>query len=67
MMTTQIETLSKRPTHTAYIVKAKDGTDKSDWIKVGAAWEHSDQAGMNLSLTILGQNVSVIIRRNKSK
>jgi len=66
-MTTQTETLSNRPIHTAYILKAKDGTDKCDWIKVGAAWEHGDRDGMNLSLTVLGHDVAVILRRNKEK
>ncbi|WP_375444369.1 hypothetical protein [uncultured Fibrella sp.] len=66
-MTTQTETNSKVPTHTVYVVKLKDGADKPDWIKVGAAWEHGDKDGLNLSLTILGQDVPVTIRKNKPK
>lgn len=67
MMTTQTEHQSKQPTHTAYIVKAKDGSDKSDWIKVGAAWEHADNSGFNLILTILGHDIMVTVRKNKPK
>ncbi len=66
-MTTQKETTSKAPTHTVYVVKLKDGADEPDWIKVGAAWEHGDKDGLNLSLTILGQAVPVTSRRNKPK
>lgn len=66
-MTTPTETITKSPTHTVYYLKAKDDTDKPDWIKVGAAWEHGDKDGLNLSLTILGQQVAVTIRKNKLK
>lgn len=67
MMTTLTETNSKAPTHTGYFLKPKAGSEEVDWIKVGAAWEHGDKDGLNLSLKILGQDVSVIIRRNKPK
>ncbi|RCR68336.1 hypothetical protein [Larkinella punicea] len=67
MMTIQTETTSKKPTHSVYILKPKADSDQSDWIKVGSAWEHGDKAGLNLSLTILGQNVPVIVRKNKPK
>ena len=67
MFTIQPETNPKAPTHTVYHLKAKDGADKPDWIKVGAAWEYGDKDGLNLSLNILGQNVPVVVRKNKSK
>jgi hypothetical protein len=67
MMTTQTETNSKTPTHTVYMLKPKADSEQSDWIKVGAAWEHGDKDGLNLSLNILGQKVPVIVRRNKPK
>ena len=66
-MTTPTETNPKAPTHTVYYLKAKDGTDKPDWIKVGVAWEHGDKDGLNLSLNILGQEVPFTIRKNKPK
>lgn len=67
MMTTQNETSSKTPTHTVYFLQPKADSEQSDWIKVGAAWEHGDKDGLNLSLNILGQKVAVVVRKNKSK
>lgn len=72
-MTTQPETNSKAPTHTIYVVEAKEGSNKSDWHKVGVAWEHSDQDGLNLSINTLGaaylqtrgQEATLKVRRNK--
>lgn len=67
MMTIQNETSSKTPTHTVYILKPKPDSEQSDWIKVGAAWEHGDKDGLNLALNILGQTIPVTIRKNKPK
>jgi hypothetical protein len=67
MMTNQNETTSKRPTHTAYFLKAKEASEKPDWIKAGVAWEHTDQQGLNLVLTIFGQDVNLVIRPSKAK
>lgn len=61
------ETKPNQPTHLAYYVKGKADGEMQDWIKVGAAWEHGDKDGMNLSLRILGQDVAVTIRRKKPK
>lgn len=71
-MTTQTET-NKAPTHTIYVVEAKEGNAKSDWHKVGVAWEHSDKEGMSLSINLLGaaylqtkgQEATLTVRRNK--
>lgn len=67
MMTAENQTTAKYPTHTVYYLKAKEGSEKSDWIKVGAAWENSDQKGLNLSLTVLGQPISLVVRKNKPR
>ena len=67
MMTTQTETTSKKPTHSVYILKPKADSEQSDWIRVGSGWDHGDKDGINLALNILGQNIPVIIRRNKPK
>lgn len=69
------ETNPKAPTHTIYVVETKEGSNKSEWLKVGAAWEHSNQDGLNLSINALGiaylytkgQEANLIIRRNKSQ
>lgn len=67
MMTTENQTTKKSPTHTAYYLKAKEGSEKQDWIITGVAWEHGDKDGFNLSLTVLGQPVSLVVRKNKPK
>ncbi|GAB4002104.1 hypothetical protein GCM10028807_59990 [Spirosoma daeguense] len=67
MMTTSTETNTKAPTHTAYVVKPNNSHEKSDWYKVGAAWEHGDSSGFNLILNILGQDIMVTVRKNKPK
>lgn len=74
MMTTQTETNTKMPTHTIYVVEAKEGNTKSEWHKVGAAWEHSDGEGFSLSINTMGitylqakgADTSLTVRRNKS-
>ena len=74
MMTTQTETTTKAPTHTIYVVEAKEGAAKSDWYKVGVAWAHGDGEGMNLSINTLGcaylqtrgQEATLTVRRNKA-
>ncbi|QMW01694.1 hypothetical protein [Spirosoma foliorum] len=75
MMTTHTETTSKLPTHTIYVVETKEGNAKSDWLTVGAAWEHTDGGGLNLSINTLGisylkdkgQDATLVVRRNKSQ
>lgn len=67
MMTAENQTTAKFPTHTVYYLKDKEGSDKPQWIKTGAAWEHGDKDGLNLSVTVLGQSISIVARRNKSK
>ncbi|WP_273214802.1 hypothetical protein [Runella zeae] len=66
-MTTDTTSHPKYPSHTAYFLKDKEGQEKPDWLKTGVAWEHADQEGLNLSLTVLGQQISLVIRKNKPK
>ena len=66
-MTTENQTEKKYPTHTVYFLTDKKGTDSKDWTKAGAAWIHTDNDGMNLSLEILGQKIPMVIRKNKPK
>lgn len=71
-MTTQTET-TKTPTHTIYVVEAKEGAAKSKWLEVGVAWENNDKEGLNLAINTLGiaylkdkgQDANLVIRRNK--
>jgi hypothetical protein len=66
-MTNETSTNPKYPTHTVYFLKDKEGSEKSEWIKAGVAWEHGDKDGLNLSLTVLGQQIQVVVRKNKPK
>lgn len=67
MMTIQPETKTKAPTHSVYFLKPREDSDQPVWIKVGVAWEHGDKDGLNLSLTNLGQEVILTLRKNKPK
>jgi len=67
MMTAENQITAKYPTHTVYYLKNKEGSEKPDWIKAGVAWEHGDKDGLNLSLTVMGQPVSLVIRKAKPK
>ena len=66
-MATENQTEKKYPTHTVYFLKYQDGQENPEWIKTGAAWTHSDNEGLNLSLKICGQPMSLVIRKNKPK
>ncbi|WP_138477119.1 hypothetical protein [Dyadobacter bucti] len=66
-MSSQNEPNPKKPTHTVYFVRNKEGIEKAEWIKTGVAWEHSDHEGLNLSMDCLGQKVSLTVRKNKPK
>ena len=66
-MTTENQTEKKYPTHTVYFMKNKEGQENQEWIKTGAAWTHGDNEGLNLSLKVFGQPISLVIRKNKPK
>ena len=40
--------------------------DKAFWTKVGAAWQHADGEGLNLTLTALPLNGRLVIRPQKA-
>lgn len=56
---------SNKQTHTVYVVKEQG--DKTRWVRVGAAWEHSDHEGMNQIISLLDMDVTLTVRRNKEK
>ncbi|MFN8343983.1 MAG: hypothetical protein U0X91_03210 [Spirosomataceae bacterium] len=66
-MTADNQTTAKFPTHTVYYLKDKEGSDRPQWIKTGVAWEHGDKDGLTLSLSILGQSLSLQVRKPKAK
>lgn len=46
----QQRSTGNRPTHRAYVVKDKAGSDKARWIEIGAAWLHKDGKGFRVRL-----------------
>ena len=66
-MTTETQTEKKYPTHSVYFLTNKKDSDQKDWNKTGAAWAHVDADGMNVSVDMFGQKISLVIRKNKPK
>ena len=59
-----------RPPASAYVVRefASDGEVKSDWLKVGVVWKHSDGDGFNVELAPgIAVSGKLVIRTNKTK
>lgn len=67
MMNTDTPTEKKHPTHTVYFLTEKKGESKKIWNETGVAWINKDQDGLNLSLRIMGQQIPLVIRKNKPK
>jgi hypothetical protein len=67
MMTKLDDYNAKAPTHGVFLVTKRKGTRNPDWVKVGVAWEHKDEDGVNLALNNLGQTVHLIVRRIRPK
>jgi hypothetical protein len=63
------DTISKRPTFTAFSVRdyTKNGTKESDWSRIGCAWLHKDGEGFDIILEATPVNGRVAIRKNKPK
>ena len=56
---------TKKPTHTVYTVSGEG--DNAIWNKVGVAWTHKDQKGLNQSINLLGLETKLVIRENKDE
>ncbi len=52
---------STKPTHAVYHVRGKD---KGYWTRIGAAWLHEDNKGLNLALDLIPANSNgrIVIR-----
>ncbi len=48
MSNTEKETKASAPTHIAYQVR--EGSEKSYWTRIGAAWRHKDGKGFSVQL-----------------
>jgi hypothetical protein len=49
--------------HGVFVVEGEG--EKAFWVKVGAAWPHSDGNGYNVTLTALPINGRLVIRNRK--
>ena len=58
------QTKTRRPSHAVYIVEGEG--ESAFWTKVGAAWQHADGEGLNLTLTALPLNGRLVIRPQKA-
>lgn len=58
------DTTSTTPTHHVYVVEGKG--DNAFWTKIGAAWQHDDGNGLNLTLNLLPLDGRVVIRTAKA-
>ncbi|KXG87599.1 hypothetical protein [Agrobacterium bohemicum] len=53
-----------RPTHDVYVVDGEG--DKAFWTKIGAAWQHPDGDGLNMTLHAVPLNGRIVIRSAKA-
>ncbi|SOC48173.1 hypothetical protein SAMN05892877_14117 [Rhizobium subbaraonis] len=58
------DTTNTTPTHHVYVVEGKG--DTAFWTKIGAAWQHADGNGLNITLTLLPLDGRVVIRTAKA-
>lgn len=58
------DTTSTTPTHHVYVVEGKG--DNAFWTKIGAAWQHADGNGLNITLSLLPLDGRVVIRTAKA-
>jgi hypothetical protein len=67
---TETNKAKSRPDASAYVVRefTSDNKEKSDWIKVGVVWKHSDEEGFNVDLAPgIAVTGKLVIRTNKVK
>jgi hypothetical protein len=50
---------NSRPTHSVYVVEGEG--EKAFWTKVGAAWQHADGEGFNVSLSAISLNGRLVV------
>jgi len=57
-------TKTNRPTHNVYVVEGEG--DSAYWTKVGAAWQHEDREGFNISLSAMPLSGRLVVRTAKA-
>ena len=58
---------NSKPVYDVYIVEDRGEDQDAFWLKVGAAFAHKDQDGMNIVLKALPTNGRLVLRRFKEK
>jgi hypothetical protein len=63
------ETMSNKPTHIAFTVRAYEakGEKKSRWLEISSAWAHKDGKGIDLTLEATPIDGRVVLRLNEPK
>jgi hypothetical protein len=64
------DTSGKKPTLIAYTVRGyKDGekNEKSQWLRIGAAWTHKDREGFDVTLEAFPVDGRIVLRKNAPK
>jgi hypothetical protein len=56
-------TTNIRPTHQVFVVEGEG--DKAFWTKIGAAWQHKDGDGFNVTLMAMPLDGRIVIRASK--
>lgn len=58
---------TSKPVYDVYVVEDRGKEQDAFWLKVGAAFAHKDQDGMNIVLQALPPNGRLVLRRFKEK
>lgn len=58
-----MERTQKKPSHAVYVVEGEG--DNAFWTKIGAAWQHQDGKGLNITLSALPLNGRLVVRDPK--
>lgn len=56
------ETTPNRPSHIVWQVTEKEGSDKSYWTRIGAAWAHAGGGGFSLALEAIPLGGRIVMR-----
>ena len=59
--------IKKYPTHRAFVVTERKGSDKGNWREIGAAWSHDDGKGFSIKLDALPLSGEIVLREPTDK
>ena len=66
MSTNDNAAAAKQPTHIAYQVRERENQD-SIWTRIGAAWQHKDGKGFNISVEAMPLDGRITLRVRTEK